>query len=336
MQYIDTSASLSRDLRAAVADLETVSPQAGLWRLGLIGTAFLIFVGLAWTTPHPFLFAGYTAIAGVFYAFWFMCTHDAVHHTLTGWVTFEECISRLISWPMLWPFGTYAQLHRLHHGWNGVDLRDPERVQWTVSDYQQASPLLRWYVHHQWAIDLLGLGGIGLIVKTVLSALRLRDHLPMLQRMLWLDAWGILLVQGLLVAIAIWHHQIGRYLLFWFILERTIGLIAQARDHLEHYGMWHPARGHQLTQIYSCRNLTTHPWVSWLMGGLDDHAVHHAFPNLPFNQLPNARRRIQQVLAQHHLPPMTQGRGYIEETLQLSTQPCLINSIDGTHLRLVG
>jgi hypothetical protein len=36
---------------------------------------------------------------------------------------------RLLSWPMLSPYGLYAELHRLHHGWNGIDLRDPERVQ---------------------------------------------------------------------------------------------------------------------------------------------------------------------------------------------------------------
>ncbi len=49
-----------------------------------------------------------------------------------------------------------------------ADLRqvDPERVQWTDAEYQRANPFLRWYVRHQWGVDVFGLGGIGLIVKT--------------------------------------------------------------------------------------------------------------------------------------------------------------------------
>lgn len=316
--------NVSQDLRNAITELETVNPAVGLFRFSVLGFAFLSFVVLAWSSDRDFLFFGYSAIAGLFYAFWLICTHDATHHTLTGWAWFDELMPRLVAYPMLWPYGVYTQLHRLHHGWNGIELRDPERVQWTIAEYQLALPWQRWYVRHQWAIDLFGLGGVGLIAKTFVNGFRFRHQLPSVHQMFLIDGLGMLLMQSSFLAIAVSHHRIGHYLLFWLIQERIIGIIVQARDHLEHYALWGTATGHQLTQLYASRNLKTNPWVAWLMGGLSDHAIHHAFPSIPFNRLPEAFGRIQRVLDQHELPPMTVGDGYVRETLRLGTQPLLI------------
>lgn len=317
--------ALSHALRAAVADLDSVNPWVGLWRFVSIGALFLSLVYLAWATDDWLLFVGYTALAGVFYAFWFICTHDAAHYTLTGWKRFDEWIPRLISYPMLWPYGTYVHLHRLHHAWNGIDLRDPERVQWTQTAYQQANPIQQWYVCHQWYVDILVFGGVGLIAKTVHQALRLRDQFPILLYALLRDVLGMLMVQTSFGTVAFLHDRFGQYLLFWLILERVIGILLQTRDHLEHYGLWQTAKGHQLTQLYACRNLKTPVWVAWLMGGLNDHAVHHAFPSLPFNHLAEAFDRIQTVLVQHDLPEMQRDDGYIQESLRLSSQLQLID-----------
>jgi fatty acid desaturase len=324
--------NLSLDLQTAIAGLETVNPWAGLWRFSLLGGLVLTFVGLAWSSHNLLLFVGYTAIAGVFYAFWLICTHDAVHHTLTGWVWFDELMPRLISYPMLWTYGAYSQLHRLHHGWNGINLSDPERVQWTVAEYQQASPWMQWYVRHQWFVDLFWLSGFGLIVKTIANAVRFRHQVPVLPRLLLLDGVGIILVQCVLVTIAASEHRLGDYLLFWLLLERTIGIIAQARDHLEHYALWGKADTHQLTQIYASRNLKTSLLVGWLMGALNYHAIHHAFPTIPFNHLPEAFSRIQRVLEQQHQPPMVVDRGYVQETFWLGIKPLLIGEPDPNEL----
>ena len=94
------------------------------------------------------------------------------------------------------------------------------------------------------------------------------------------------------LTLAIVHQQLWCYLLFWLILERTIGIVLQTRDHLEHYALWGNFKNHQLTQPYASRNLQTSFPVGWLMGGLNYHAVHHAFPEIPFNELPTAFERI--------------------------------------------
>jgi fatty acid desaturase len=75
------------------------------------------------------IFLTATMLAGIVYSFWPICTHDMPHQTLTGWKWFDPIMPRLISWPILSPYGVYPKLHRLHHAWNGIDWRDPERDQ---------------------------------------------------------------------------------------------------------------------------------------------------------------------------------------------------------------
>jgi fatty acid desaturase len=319
---------LFAELEQVTADLHPVNSWAGLLRFSLLGLIFLSLVGFAWSTSHALLFWSATILAGFFYAFWLICTHDMAHQTLTGWRWFDTVMPRLMSWPMLWPYSLYAGLHRLHHGWNGIDLRDPERVQWTEQEYQQAFPLLQWYVRHQWGCDIFLLGGIGLILKTFINGVRFQELVPRLRWQLWLDVAGMLLVHGGLLTVAIAKGELLRYLLFWVILERAIGVVVQTRDHLEHYALWGKFRGYRLTQLYTCRNLKTSALVGWLMGGLNYHAVHHAFPGIPFNRLPEAFQRIQGVLQRHNLPPMPLDEGYLQSAYGLSCHPSLIGEVN--------
>lgn len=103
---------------------------------------------------------------------------------------------------------------------------------------------------------------------------------------------------------------------------------ATLRDRLEHYGRWGQVGSYQLTQLYACRNLDTYPVVGWLMGGLNYHAVHHAFPDIPFNRLPAAFDLIQAVLQRHNLPLMLQGKGYLHETIELNRHPATIGTVN--------
>ncbi|MBO3464032.1 fatty acid desaturase [Aetokthonos hydrillicola Thurmond2011] len=186
--------SIAQELQQVTADLGQVNSGVGLLRFSILGWIFLSLVVLAWSASNGILFVAATMLAGVFYGFWLICTHDMTHQTLTGWKWFDSIIPRLMSWPMLWPYSIYAELHRLHHGWNGIDLRDPERVQWTWQEYQQAHPRIRWYVTHQWLCDIFILGGIGLIIKTFIRGLRFQNLLASMRRQLLLDFTGIVFV----------------------------------------------------------------------------------------------------------------------------------------------
>lgn len=327
--YPPFSAQLLRDLREAVADLKEINPWAGLLRFMSLGSVTAALMVLTWQLGQGGerieLFILGAIATSVAYSFWLICNHDATHRSLTGWNWFDGVSPRLISWPMLLPIGTYNQIHNLHHGWNGLDLRDPERVQWTAAEYNAAPLYQRWYVHYQWIIDIFILGSFGLTSKTLLRSLTLRKNAPALRQQMIIDAVGIVCTQGAIISLLLFYGlDLWAYLLFWVVLERGIGIIMQTRDHLEHYGLWQEMGSYQLTQLYACRNIKTFPWVNWLMGGLPYHSVHHAFPDIASNNLPKAFDRIQAVLQHHHLAPLPLAPGYLYTSFSLAIHPCLI------------
>lgn len=325
--------ALSAALRAAVAEMKHRSPWPGLVRLVSLGVLCLGGGAIAWSAPQTWQFALGTAIAAVFYAFWLVCTHDAVHQTLTGWRWVDAIAARLISWPILWPVGTYDALHRLHHRWNGCNLDDPERTQWTAAELSQAGVWGRGWVRHQWAIAVLLCGSVGLVGKAWQQGWRQRAR-PAVRRQLRLDAIGMLVLHAGLLGVVIATGAIGRYVLFWLITERVVGVIMQAREHLEHYGLWgggealDPALRDQplLLQLYATRNLESWAIANWLMGGLPYHSIHHAFPHIPWHQLPAANAQIQAILAAHGAPPLTWDPGYGRTAWKLSQRPIVIDA----------
>lgn len=325
---IPTDSQLAHDLRLVVADLRAVNPWRGLIRFASLGALTLGLSWLSWQVGQIDLFVLGAIATGFSYVFWLICSHDATHRSLTGWEWFDTIMPRVISWPMLWPVGTYNQLHQLHHRWNGIDLRDPERVQWTEAEYHAAPAWQRGYVRHQWLFDIFVLGGLGLIVRTSRQGFILRKSLPRLRAQMIVDAVGMVSTQGIILSFVYSQGiSLGQYLLFWILLERSIGIVVQTREHIEHYGLWQQTDNYQLTQLYACRNLATPRWVNWLMGGLPYHSVHHAFPQIASYHLSEAFERIQSVLQRHQLPPMVLTQGYIASSLELAKYPSQIGSV---------
>ena len=108
--YIPAADKLTTELQTEIADLRQVDPRVGLFRFVTIGAIVLSLTALAWSASDIRAFVGITAITGIFYAFWMLCSHDMVHQTLTGWSWFETIAPRLTTLPMCWPYGTYRNL----------------------------------------------------------------------------------------------------------------------------------------------------------------------------------------------------------------------------------
>lgn len=301
---------LAVELSRAVAGLERID--AGPNRLRLLGLLSLLLLGSLgyWTLPHAGLAIAAALLAGLAYALLLISTHEMVHGTCLGQPRLEFALGCLLSWPMAWPFASYASLHQLHHRWNGSDRRDPERVQPLLSEWRRAGRLQRWCLRHPLPVRALLLGGIGLILETLRQGWRLRDQDPRLNQRLCLDLVAITGLHGGLLALACAQGLLLRHALFWLLLERVIGAIVQCRGLIEHHGLWRARGSHLLTQLYGSRSVRSSPLVNALMGGLPHHAAHHAFPMLPTAQLPLATRRIEAVLARHDLPPLPMAGSY--------------------------
>ncbi len=313
--------ALDRDLHAAVADLAGPPDSRGrlftLLRLLLLAAVLLAGTWGFWILPPGPGGLVVLLLAGPSYALLLIATHEMVHGTLLGLPRLEFVLGCLLSWPMAWPFATYSRLHQLHHYWNGSDPRDPERTEALPDEQEHSTGVRGWLQRHPLAWRTFVLGGLGLIADTVWKGWILRHCDPALGPARRLDGLGVLLVHTALLSLALHRGLLGRYLLFWLILERVIGAVVQCRGLIEHHGLWHRERSHVLTQLYATRNVTARAWLNALMGGLPHHSAHHAFPWIPSQRLPEASYRIAAVLHRHGCPPLPRVSSYPAALQQL-------------------
>jgi fatty acid desaturase len=327
----DSSENQKKELAGAllgktVADLQTMRAGPGLRRFF---SAFLLLV-LTLTLSYRFGtneagFYLFAVLAGIFFAAAAVTTHDAIHHTLTGMKWFDEISARVVTWPVLWPHGVYSELHKLHHKMNGIDARDPERVTYTEEEYATAGKLKRFYIRNQLPLAVFIGGGIGMIIGHLSRATAFLRQSKGLRREIVCDLIGILVVNGTLYAAAAAHGQLGKALLLYFIVERIGGGLLQFRAHIEHYGLSGKRSNYFATQLYSCRNIETHPFMSWLMNGLNFHSIHHAFPKVPFYHLEEATHRMNELLKQNGAEQLPHSKGYLQTFKSLSSQVQLLN-----------
>ena len=318
----------AKDLQRAVADLQHTKPGPGLRKV-LLCTALLAFgTYVAMTAQSTAVFVVAGIFSGLVLSVMIITTHDAIHHTLTGWGWFDEIVPRLISWPILWFHGVYSEVHKIHHKMNGDDFNDPERVQWTAEEYEKASPLGKFYVRHQWLLDIFVLGGIALIVNTLRSGLRFVKVSKSMRVAVLSDLIGIVACNVVIYSIAYTQGATLRWFLFWLILERCTGAVMQWRSHIEHYGLWGKGRHYFETQAYSCRNIATNGFTSWFFNRLNFHSVHHAFPRVPFYLLETAHRRFMELYGADGVERLVEEQGYVATSLRLAANPCVIGAPD--------
>ena len=169
------------DLCAVVRDLGAAPTTGEKARSALRLTALcaLLLGGawLYWRLPIGGAAIGAVLIAGVAYGLLLIANHEIVHGTLQGYRELERWLACLLSWPMAWPYLTYARLHQLHHRWNGCDPRDPERTTPLLQERLAAGPLRRLVQRHLlgWRVGVLG--GVGLIVDTVRKPSRFSNRI---------------------------------------------------------------------------------------------------------------------------------------------------------------
>jgi fatty acid desaturase len=290
-------------------------------RLILLGAVLVGGCWLHWSRPLGPVAIAVLLPAGAAYALLLIATHEMAHDTLLGWPRFEFALGCLLSWPMAWPFATYRRVHRLHHRWNGSDPRDPERTDVLPAEYRQAGALRRWFHDHVLVGRSLILGGVGLIVDTTWMGWHLRRYDASLEPAQRLDGLGVWVVQASLLILVLSGGALGRYVLFWLVLERVIGAIVQFRGLIEHHGLWRSGPSHLLTQLYATRSVVADAWLNACMGGLPHHSAHHAFPWIPSQRLPEASRRLGEVLERHGWPPLPRLSSYGAGLMMLTSGP---------------
>ncbi|MEB3331463.1 MAG: fatty acid desaturase [Synechococcaceae cyanobacterium] len=301
---------LSERIEAAMEPLHRVNRGLGVLRLLILLLPVVVGLVMYWRVEALPLACLWLLPAVVAYAFLMIATHDISHGTLLDLGPWEQALGCALSWPIAWPYRTYRNLHQLHHRMNGSDLRDPERREPSPEERADAGRWRRWHFDHPFWVSALVMGGAQLILSMVWCARRLRGVHSRLEEGLRADLLGILAVQLLIVAAALLHGQPLRLLLMILISERLVGAVMQTRGLIEHHGLWRRDTTYELTQLYSSRNIAAGPLVNLLMGGLPHHSLHHAYPTIPYDRLPEASAVAERILLEQGRPSLPRVAGY--------------------------
>ena len=303
---------MTEAIEDAVRPLFAVNRGLGWLRVLVLLLPSLACLWQYYAEPNLGLALLWLVAATLLYSFLMIATHDISHATLLDQGDLEQALGCALSWPIAWPYLTYRNLHMLHHRMNGMDLRDPERREPTAEEAAQAGPLRQLHFRHPFWGSVLGLGGLQLILSMLWFGWKLRATHSRLRAGLRLDLMGILVVQVLLFAWAFSQGQVLKLVLMLVVVERLVGAVMQARGMIEHHGLWRPSTTYELTQLYTSRNIVAGPLVNFLMGGLPHHSLHHAYPSIPYDRLPEASAIAEAELARHGKPPLPRVGSYAE------------------------
>ena len=312
------------DVHAAVSGLFKVDPWRGFWRtvfnIAVANTMlFLTLASDSWAVFIPL-----AVITGFFYSSIMITTHDAMHHTLSGWFWFDELVPRFYSYFIFWPHGLYSELHRLHHKFNGRDFEDPENPTVTAMEYNQAGVVGRFFLRHKLALSLFVYGGIGLIIQHFVEGFRRWNSHKLVRMLIITDILGIFIATAITVAVLNYTGITWKYVFYLLLVERVLGFAMQLRIHIEHYGLWGDHSAIIETRLYNCRNIMTNPVGEWFYNGLNYHSVHHAFPAIPYYHLRLAHKNIS-LLCENGGQPLPTENGYFRTIFDLVKHPVYIH-----------
>jgi fatty acid desaturase len=313
-------------LAKVVAPFESTEPIPGL--IKYLSMAIPLFFAAWWLIFYSPDFSTLILLCipfSIAFASLIITTHDAIHTTLTGIKAFDEIAPRLVSWPVYWIHSIYQEVHKLHHKMNGSNLSDPERVQYTVKEYENSSRPMKFFIRNQWFINLFVFTGLGSIYKTTYYGSKFFKSSKSMRRAFVMDAVGILVLNFIIVSLAIQADRLSFYAIWYLITQYFVGFVLQLRSHVEHYGLWGKGSNFYDTQVWNCRNMNVPSIVSWYFNYLSFHTIHHAFPRVPFYKLEKAQNEMKRVYEAHGIKFPESDLGYIRQSLSLARNPCLIN-----------
>jgi len=280
--------------------LTTKSNRAGFIALtlhvgALLATGSLILQQVTawpiWLLPH-----------GILLVFFFTTLHECVHNTAfaTPWI--NRWLARACGLLLVIPAEWFKHFHWAHHRHTQHPEKDPELA--------TAKPLLK----KQYALHISGLPVWVSSIKTLLRNARdlsYDDFVPSNCRQhVQVEARWMLFVYVSLLSVSLAFSWQG--LVWVWLIPALLG-----QPFLRLYLMAEHGRCQFVANVFlNTRTTFTHRWVRQLAWNMPFHAEHHAYPAVPFYQLPKLHK-----LAQEHLQVTTPGyahfhKDYINEVLK--------------------
>ncbi len=249
--------------------LQRRSDAAGLKHLALYLLA-LVSCTLAIVTRVP-LWPVFLLPQGILLVFLFTLSHECTHKTPFRSPWLNELAGHLVGILIALPFTWFRYFHLAHHKWTNHPDKDPELA---------GKPRPK-----TWGSLLLYLSGLpywtGMAKVLVQNAFGKIDapYLPSRQHRAIRHEARLLLSLYALVALSLFFSSA----LFWlWLLPMAIAQPVLRLYLLAEHGLCPPVTN----MLENSRTTFTNRLIRFLAWNMPYHAEHHAFPNVPFHQLP--------------------------------------------------
>ncbi|WP_281994507.1 fatty acid desaturase [Ruegeria faecimaris] len=208
---------------------------------------------------------------GVLLVFLFTLSHECTHKTpfRTGWM--NDAVGHLVSIPIALPFTWFRYFHLAHHKWTNHPDKDPELGGKPRPD---SLPSLMIYLSGwpYWS------GMARVVISNAMGRIE-APYLPHRQhKAMRIEARVLLAIYALAGAsLLVSPLVVSLWLLPVLVAQPVLRLYLLAE-----HGLCPPVAN----MLENSRTMFTNRLVRYLAWNMPYHAEHHAFPNVPFHQLP--------------------------------------------------
>ncbi|SMY07992.1 fatty acid desaturase [Flavimaricola marinus] len=275
MTQLDHKAVLAQVSPADRARLTARSDVAGLAHLAghvgvIVVTSALIWSGVpGWWLLLP--------VQGVLLVFLFTLEHECTHKTPFASARLNEAVGHLCGVVLVLPFTWFRYFHLAHHKWTNLPGQDPEL---------DGPPIRTWA---QWLRHVSGIpywvSEIRLLGRLALGQER-PAYLPEAARQkAEREARALITLYAFAVLSLFWSSAV----LWLWIVPVLLGQPVLRLYLLAEHGDCPKVAN----MLVNSRTTFTGPVVRFLAWNMPYHAEHHAWPTVPFHQLPALHGRMQ-------------------------------------------
>ncbi len=215
---------------------------------------------------------------GILLVFLFTLSHECTHKTpfRTGWL--NDAVGHVVSVPIALPFTWFRFFHLAHHKWTNHPQNDPELDGKPRPDnWRSLAVYLSGWPYWSGMAQVMFRNAFGRIDAPYLPA---RQHCEIRAEARCLLSLYTLAALSLLFSPT----------LFWlWIFPVLIGQPFLRLYLLAEHGLCPPVAN----MLENSRTTFTNRLIRFLAWNMPYHAEHHAFPNVPFHQLPELHRWTQ-------------------------------------------
>ncbi len=267
----------------------------------IISTCLANFVWRIETTWKWLIYLPILFFQGLWLDRIYIVGHETTHRKLFPENRFlNDFVGMLMLLPLAVPLQIYRKIHQFHHGFNRRDNHTA-----ALDTFVSTKPLTlfrRFLYQTAWFIGVFGSGYfwhsfaaivifLFLPTSTALNISPAFKHWRGRDRLI---SWGQFLLGG---SFHVVFYFVGGFQ-FWLVsLAFPILVFSWVWSLLVYIFHYHTSIGREVR--YNVRSLERHWFFSWLLMNFNEHATHHAFPHIPWYELPKKRIKLPQNYEQN-------------------------------------